>query len=123
LSFVLRAVGLRGDGEMGVRETLMATGDLRVRAGRGTLLVTAEMFRESLGLATRAANMVAHKLSVSMSTKNIRESAVAESTDFAADLISYRPTLTRATLGIQEAVWWRRKTFVVLLIMRNEKGA
>jgi len=102
----------------------MATGDLRVRAGRGTLLVTAEMLRESLGLATRAANMAAHELSVSiMSTKNIRESAVAESTDFTADLISYRPTLTRATLGIQEAVWLQRKTFVVLLIMRNEKGA
>jgi len=102
----------------------MATGDLRVRAGRGTLLVTAEMLRESLGLATRAANMAAHKLSVSMmSTKNIRERAVAESTDFTADLISYRPTLTRATLGIQEAVWLQRKTFVVLLIMRKEKGA
>jgi hypothetical protein len=69
---VLRAVGLRGDAETGVQGTfraagdLRAVGDLRVRTGRGTLLVAAEMLRVSLGLATRAANMAAHKLSASM---------------------------------------------------------
>jgi hypothetical protein len=63
---VLWAVGLRGDGEIGVQGTFRAPEDLRVRVGRGTLLVAAEMLRDSLGLATRAASMVAHKLSVSI---------------------------------------------------------
>jgi len=47
---------------MGVQGTLRAPGDLSVRAGRGTLLVAAEMLRESLGLPTRAANMVERKV-------------------------------------------------------------
>jgi len=42
----------------------MAVGDFRVSAGRGILLVAAEMLRVSLGLATRPANMAAHRLSV-----------------------------------------------------------
>jgi len=72
LSLVLRAVGLRGEAETGVQGTfraagdLRAVGDLRVRTGRGTLLVAAEMLRESLGLTTRAANMAPRKFSASM---------------------------------------------------------
>lgn len=59
LSFVLRAVGLRGEGDSGVRGDMvivMATGDLRDRTGRDVLLVeAAAMLKESLGLAARAA--------------------------------------------------------------------
>lgn len=63
---VLRAVGLRGDGESGVRGMVMAAGDGIVRVGRDAAVVAAEMLRESLGLATRVASMAAHKVFVSM---------------------------------------------------------
>jgi len=81
-SLVLRAVGLRGDGETGVQGTFRAAGDWRVRAGREAAVVAAEMLRESLGLATRAANMAAHRFyrlneksleSVWCSNKRIRD--------------------------------------------------
>jgi len=81
-SLVLRAVGLRGDGETGVQETFRAAGELRARVGREATLVAAEMLRESLGLATRAANMAAQRLyrlneksleSVWCSNKRIRD--------------------------------------------------
>lgn len=43
-----------------------AAGDGRVRLGRDTAAVAAEILRVSLGLATRVASMAAHKLFVSM---------------------------------------------------------
>jgi len=53
---VLFAVGLRGEGEIGVRGTIL--GDLSDREGRPELCPAAEMLRESLGLAARAAYMI-----------------------------------------------------------------
>lgn len=55
-NLVLRAVGLTGDGEIGVRG---ATGDLRAREGRVLDWTVVEMLRESLGLTTREASISA----------------------------------------------------------------
>jgi len=62
---VLRAVGLMGEGEMGV---LGMAGDLSVRLGRVLWEAAVEMLRASLGFATR--ELAASILSVEGSSLN-----------------------------------------------------
>ncbi len=57
LSRVLRAVGLRGDGEMG--DIRGAKGDFRARLGRvAGMALPVEMLKDNLGLEAREASML-----------------------------------------------------------------